>query len=226
MPPRKNDVPDHIDRCGVRMWYCSGPGHEERTLLPADQFQFVRRPVANSPGDFYSYRRTICKHCTYVQRSTRWKTFRDEGARQYAQHGRVSLEHMLPYLEELEARCGGANAAARRLGYSSGVIFLRWMGRTAADPDRTNRYMMRESAIKVLLTLREVRAVQKGDLVEFRPGRYTGQNGNGVRARRRARCSGCGTRWENLTEGCKSCWERHSNWNQAGKNSLGGAIAD
>lgn len=196
MPPRLADRPDAVDIDGMWMYYCEGPGHSEPTLLPKDQFYFIRRPVQNGLyGETYLYRRRLCKHCIYVKRQSDWNTPTQDGARQYQHHGRVPLERMQKYLEELEARCGGANAAARRLGHVSGQAYLRWMGRTK-DPGRANRWMMKDTALRVLLTLREVRAETRYQEIRFVP------------SGREDRCAGCGTHLENYTTGCENCMWR------------------
>lgn len=195
---RKLDPPAaFID--GRPHWYCTGPGHDEPRLLPKSEFYHYNRVTTD--GQEYQWRMPVCKHCKYV----RWRSNSHMG---FSQSGKVSLKRMEPYLYELEARCGSASAAARRIGVWP-HLFLSWQ-RRAKVSGTYRKAMYRETAMRVLNVLREVRAEQRGAVTNYAP-KYS-KAPMSVR-----RCSGCGGPQDSQTAGCTTCADRASKKNQRKK---------
>jgi hypothetical protein len=94
--------------------YCTGPGHDEPTYLPATEKYFYRRKIGKRKGEFLSR----CRLCT------NWAKLKSPGS----YHGYVEVAKARPIYAEAANRIGLAELA-RRTGLNPGSINFVITGR-------------------------------------------------------------------------------------------------
>jgi hypothetical protein len=158
---------------------CTGPAHDEPTLLPANEKYFHRIKTGPRAGKLIAR----CRLCT------NWHRLKNPGSN----HGWVPITDAWPIINEAVNRIG-LHELSKRTNLSKDGLRQIIM--------KQNRYVQKRTLR--LITLELISAKRKGE----QPHPHAKALHMRRLHRHQGTCAGCGTTLSNYTEGCPQCWDR------------------
>lgn len=162
------------------MKLCTGPAHEEPTLLPATDKYFYRIKTGRKCGQLTSR----CRLCS------NWEKLKNPGST----HGWVPIKDVWNDVNEAVNRLG-VMELSRRTGLAKATLIN--------IVTKRNAYVQKKTVRLIMLEL--ISARRKNEHTPH----PTSQHLQMKRLHRyQETCSGCGTPTSNYTDGCSVCWDR------------------